>query len=381
MSQQRVLPRVLSWVGALAFLAASGCNVLPTGEESEPEFRSESLRDLTAQSCPVEFGSDGNKRSMIESFPFCELEKGEGEWICENSVRKKIDDITKTALLFSGCDEACQRITGTIRVKYKGEIDKSFLQFIELIELYEAETINDQAKACTAENTLSCDWQPRDFVLIINSPGGDVEAAIDAARIMSLRKWTVLVKEGAECTSACIFLLASAAERIIIGSVGIHRIIPVGSSIDNREALEGRIAPILDDARSLLKANGVSPRLLDDMMTIPSSEVRFLTKVEIDEYGLGAENSAALDLERVAIERKCGADFAERLIAAEALSQQCGGSTVGGDFGRYRRCMNAGYKALGFPDRRCPDDGPDFMCVSPQARSDLDFEPSKERCE
>lgn len=381
MSGRFTLSKVLPRVGALAFFASSSCNVLPTSDASEPTFQSESLSDLPSQSCIVELDYDDSRRSINEKYPFCEFERGEGEWICDNSERNRIDGITPISLTYSSCDEAYQFLKGTVRFHYKGQIDKSFLQFIELVEQREAESLSDTAKACASGNPQSCDWRPREFVLVIDSPGGDVEAAIDAARIISLRKWAVLVEEGSQCSSACVFLLASAAERILLGKVGIHRIIPVGSSLNDREALEGQIAPILDDARSLLMANGVSPRLIEDMMTVPSSRVRFLTKTEIDGYGLGAENSAALDLERVAIERKCGADFSERRIAAEALSEQCGGSTVGGDFGRYRRCMNAGYEALGFPDKRCPDDGPDFMCVSPQARSDLDFEPSKERCE
>lgn len=362
-------------------LALAGCSSEGDAAEGWSDWHSKSIRDLDPRSCTVNVEFAGEKRTIIESYPFCELQKGEAEWICDRGPRQPITSISWTGFLFSRCNIE-ENYSNTIRLCYRGEIDQSFLQLIELVERYEANDIADAAEDCQYYEGKSeaCDRKPSDFVLVIDSPGGDVQAAIEAGRILTKRNWAVLVRQGNICTSACVFLLASAAERIVAGQVGIHRIIPVGSSVDGRGALDKELAPILGDARDLLEENGVSPRLLEDMMTVPSSTVRYLSEAELIGYGLGAENSAALDLRRIEIERKCGSDFVERMIAADALNEQCGGSTIGGDFGLYSQCVNAGYAELGFPDKRCPDDGPSFICVPPQPRSELDFETSKERC-
>ncbi|WAT17115.1 hypothetical protein OZN62_09215 [Aurantiacibacter sp. MUD11] len=361
-------------------IVLAGCDTELPNRSNGSEFVSEALRASPLRACKITgVGSNEQQREVVEHFPFCTLESGTAEWVCRDGSREAIDRITPMGLRFRiGCSaDLGYGNRGTIQ--YNGEIDLSFLQLIETIESLNADQEATHQMMCEDGSTSWCNPDPFEGALIIDSPGGDPKAAIDAARLMARSKWTVVVEPESQCASACVLLIAGAAERLLYGEIGIHRVFPVGSSADTREELEGLLTEITADARALMTENGVSPRLVEDMMTIPSSQIRILTRTELEAYGLGRENSAQLDLERASLERQCGEDFAQRLIEAEALSEQCGGSEVGGDMLEYRMCLNAGYAQLGFPDARCPEDGPRYACPDPTARYGIRY--TYERCE
>jgi hypothetical protein len=66
-------------------------------------------------------------------------------------------------------------------------------------------------------------------ILDIDSSGGQVEDAIRAGDAMADSGWTIWVRQGAVCHSACVLLLAGGDDRVIAGAVGIHRIIRIQS--------------------------------------------------------------------------------------------------------------------------------------------------------
>lgn len=92
-------------------------------------------------------------------------------------------------------------------------------------------------------------------------------------------------------------------------------------------------------------------------------------------------NYVAIELQRLKIRRKCGADFSERLRQAERAYVQCSNSSANPEMGRTSLCANREYKKLGFPDQRCPQDGPDFICPDPNGPTDAYFFSSKQPCE
>lgn len=80
--------------------------------------------------------------------------------------------------------------------------------------------------------------------ITLNSHGGSVDAAIAAGRtIRQMRAW-VSVPSKAHCLSACVFLLAGGATRLVSGEVGIHRpYTPQIGQLDIQQIQENYRAP------------------------------------------------------------------------------------------------------------------------------------------
>jgi hypothetical protein len=136
-------------------------------------------------------------------------------------------------------------------------------------------------------------------VITLDSLGGDLAAAMDIGSLVRDQNITAIVDSSAKCVSACVFVLAGATHRKIKGFVGIHR--PYFMKVENAtssEVVEGYGA-LLKRAREYLRNMGVSDRLLDEMLRIEPTDVRFLSRPELDAYGLG-EGPPANNIETVA---------------------------------------------------------------------------------
>jgi hypothetical protein len=292
---------------------------------------------------------------------FATLQNGTATLRCHQGAdyfNREVTDITPTGIitLTDSCD------VRELVVYYEGEIDQSLAQFLT--------------------NVSEFGFAYHERSLAIHSPGGDVQAAIQIGDLISQTPWRIFVARSGEagsestarCYSACIFVLAAGRERLVIGEVGIHRIYPGGSQATSREELAREISGILDQAKTFMERNGVSASIVDDMMSVPSSEIRILTTEELDHYGLGIENAAQVDLERLDLERRCGSEFVVRLAAAEQeqeqlcssrIQQACPNGAAGCE--RFeealRICVDEANTRFGFPDPACPEDGPSFICA------------------
>jgi hypothetical protein len=129
------------------------------------------------------------------------------------------------------------------------------------------------------------------FRLISN--GGDVDTAIKMGEIF--RAWEVeaIVPYRAVCASSCVFLLVGAVDRVIVGSVGIHRpyfekLSPSVTTADIRRRLDlnnGRI-------RDYLLRMDVPISLLDAMLSVPPQSMKVLTEDELQAYRLDQKDPA-----------------------------------------------------------------------------------------
>lgn len=294
---------------------------------------------------------------------FTTLQRGEATVRCRDGddyPRRPIADITIVGLhnTLADCD------LSELVLFYEGEIDPSFAQLMTLI--------------------ADRQWPYDRRTLFLHSAGGDVEAAFQASEAVSRDPWNVFVARTGEvsltnphstatCYSACIFLLAAARERVVQGQVGIHRMYPSGSAATSRQELAQELESITERAKAFMRLNGVSASIVDDMMSVSSSEIRILTPDELEAYGLGHVNTAQADLERLDLERRCGEDFVSRLQSARAQidevcapqlraacalgSEACAAANPAMD-----SCSNEANRAYGFPDPVCPSDGPYFYC-------------------
>ena len=57
----------------------------------------------------------------------------------------------------------------------------------------------------------------------IDSPGGNLDAAIDIGCMLRADRMPVIILKGAQCVSACVMVLAGGVERRLFGKIGIHR--------------------------------------------------------------------------------------------------------------------------------------------------------------
>lgn len=260
----------------------------------------------------------------------CDLEyeqKGDGAPL-KNLDRKVLADAL----------QAC-REPGVLRLRYHGHINASFTALIERITRLADELDIDKR------------------VLDIDSTGGQVEDAIRAGDFIAESRWTIWVREGSQCHSACVFVLSAGDTRRIAGRVGIHRIIRMSSTATTRAELNAELRVVYDRVRAYLERNGAAVAVADLMMAVPNRSLRLLTADELKRYGLDGANPAQDDLDRLRLMRKCGEDFVNRRDAfVLAFDRRCRNSQE--ELGALNDCGLDLRKEFGFPDRTCPTESP-----------------------
>lgn len=124
-----------------------------------------------------------------------------------------------------------------------------------------------------------------DVILALDSPGGDVLAAIEIGRLVRANAvWTtVIFAEGSGCYSACVFVLMGGVVRLAAGTdIGIHR--PrfeeayfAGLS---EAAARAQYEEFAAQAQAYLADMGADPKLFHLMMQVPSGRMHRLTEGE-----------------------------------------------------------------------------------------------------
>ncbi|WP_083491376.1 hypothetical protein [Stenotrophomonas terrae] len=234
--------------------------------------------------------------------------------------------------------EPCKE-RGLLRVRYAGKINPSFAAMVTRLSV-----VADAMKIGKR-------------ILDLDSSGGQVEAAIVAGDSIGESGWTIWVREGSVCHSACVFVLAAGDNRLISGKVGIHRMMRISSTATSRAELNKELHEVYDNVKDYLQRNGVAVGVADLMMTVPNRSLRVLTSDELKQYGLDGTNAVQDDLERIKQMRKCGDDFVRRKDSfLIAFDRQC--KAEGADLETVNRCGQALKEQFGFPDEVCPEESP-----------------------
>lgn len=124
--------------------------------------------------------------------------------------------------------------------------------------------------------------------VVLDSPGGDVVAALAIGRLVRARSFETDVPKDYVCASACIFILAAGVDRAAYGKIGIHR--PhyddaYFAGLDPTEAQE-KYDQLETITHSYLHDMGIPDELFTMMMRVPSDRIVWLSPVEIDKSGL-----------------------------------------------------------------------------------------------
>lgn len=246
---------------------------------------------------------------------------------------------------------AC-RERGLVRVRYAGKINPSFATLVSRLAV------------------VADAMQIGRRILDLDSSGGQVEAAIVAGDSIGESGWTIWVREGSICHSACVFVLAAGDNRLISGKVGIHRMMRISSTATSRAELNKELQQVYDNVKDYLQRNGVAVGVADLMMTVPNRSLRLLDGNELRQFGLDGTNAVQDDLERIKQMRKCGDDFVRRKDAfLVAFDRRCKGE--GADLETVNGCGQALKRNYGFPDDVCPDESPlseiDTVSLEPPA--------------
>lgn len=244
-------------------------------------------------------------------------------------------------LEFFGVLDAMEPCRGKplVRLHYRGKIDAGFADLVE--------------RVAAMATRMGIDKR----ILDLDSPGGQVEDAIRAGDAIGGDHWTLWVREGAVCHSACVLILAAGDNRLISGQVGIHRMIRMSSTATTRGELNTELRQVQGQLQAYLERNGAAQAISDLMMTVPSRDLRLLTEPELHEYGLSGANAVQEDLERIALLRRCGEDFVRR---REGFMREFATSCArqGTEVEEMNACSRKLRQRFGFPDRACPDETP-----------------------
>lgn len=187
-----------------------------------------------------------------------------------------------------------------------------------------------KAKASAGNFTHSGEPVVRVFV---DSKGGEVLAAVQLGQIIRSQAIEVWVDKSAECTSACILLLAGGVSRVAVpgARLGVHRPFfpPEKFAGLTYAQSQERYATLASGVKEYLRQMGVSDDLYNAMIKIPSHKVEYLTEESANSIALLGDDPAYQEWQRAKDRRAMGPERLEKLD-------------------NYVECINRGE-----PDREC----------------------------
>lgn len=83
-------------------------------------------------------------------------------------------------------------------------------------------------------------------LMILDSPGGNLDAGIAIAEFVSLREMNTWVGTDASCASACSLIFFAGHERLLEGRLGVHQYQTVAGQADDESAAQERIGRLLE---------------------------------------------------------------------------------------------------------------------------------------
>jgi ATP-dependent protease ClpP protease subunit len=156
----------------------------------------------------------------------------------------------------------------------------------------------------------------------LDSLGGDVSSAMEIGRLIRAKHATAIVWQNSRCASACVLVLAGAADRITIGPVVIHR--PYFSASPSEQSYtdtQKQFVGLRDVVRSYLQEMNVSVVLWDTMTSINPSDAHALTGEEMKNFGLFGVDPVEDEMRRQGHAKALGITI-EEYLQREALAKQ-----------------------------------------------------------
>lgn len=139
-------------------------------------------------------------------------------------------------------------------------------------------------------------------LVMLDSDGGDVAAAITMGRRLRSVNAFVVVGVNAECSSACVLIFAARAKRLVStgARLGLHRPYFEESYFAGLSSTQARekYAELERVVKDYLKELSMPEALFEKMRSIPSRRLVYLKDDDIKELGLDGADAAIEELER-----------------------------------------------------------------------------------
>lgn len=149
-----------------------------------------------------------------------------------------------------------------------------------------------------AVRTMIQDRQARKMrspLVTLNSHGGSIYAAMDIGRNLRKIRATAILGQIRECSSACVFVLAGATQRMVYGSVGIHRPYNPSTERVSMEEAQREYTQLMRLSKSYLTEMNLPQELYEAMVRTPPEELRLLDQKELTNFGLNKTDPVAQD--------------------------------------------------------------------------------------
>lgn len=160
--------------------------------------------------------------------------------------------------------------------------------------------------------------------LWINSPGGDVKAAMEIGRIVRANEMVVYVGKGSTCASACVLMLAAGTSRVVDpkADVVIHRPY-LSKELVNESGYDRYYKKMVEDVKAYLGDMNISAALADRMMSIPPHRGLRLSQSDLSNYMLSGDDPAHEQKEAVAEARGRGISLVELNRRKAVVEEVC----------------------------------------------------------
>lgn len=128
---------------------------------------------------------------------------------------------------------------------------------------------------------------PRPDRVILNSPGGSVQDALQLGRALRLEGLNTEMRDGDICYSACPYLLAAGVGRTLPegASVGVHQhyfgensFLPAFVAVEDIQRGQGEVMRYLDQM-------GINPLVMQHALVTPPDQIYVLLQEELERYG------------------------------------------------------------------------------------------------
>ncbi len=184
---------------------------------------------------------------------------------------------------------AAERTACALTVKLRGVIDESRIQLVQ-----QARLRRDAVRHALGREV--------GFHVDVDSPGGEIFAALEIGRILRTERASISVGKGRSCISSCVFLLMGAIERRVSGDarLGIHRpSLGAPGQAGPKQASEDEIVDAMSGPLLLYAQQMNVPRkIIDDSMSVPADRVRQLSAADLAGYGIHAVDPLVLEERR-----------------------------------------------------------------------------------
>jgi len=151
------------------------------------------------------------------------------------------------------------------------------------------------------------------FIVVVDSEGGAVLAALELGRMFRKARVTIWVPGNMKCLSSCAFLLAGAVRRTLYegSEIGIHRPYSEETAPTTFESAQNRANLMRDLVSKYMKEMNMPDALYDEMLRVPSDQIKILDAKELVKYGLAQDDPVFAELNLQAWARAAGISVGE----------------------------------------------------------------------